>query len=25
VARRGFGRAFRRTVAVPPNFVESVE
>jgi predicted RNA-binding protein YlxR (DUF448 family) len=25
VARRAFGRAFRRSVAVPPNFVESVE
>jgi predicted RNA-binding protein YlxR (DUF448 family) len=25
VARRAFGRAFRQPVAVPPNFVESVE
>src|SRR5204863_4809214 len=25
VARRAFARAFRRSVAVPPNFVESVE
>jgi predicted RNA-binding protein YlxR (DUF448 family) len=25
VSRKAFGRAFRRPVAVPPNFVESVE
>jgi uncharacterized protein len=24
VSRRAFGRAFRRAVAVPPNFVESL-
>jgi predicted RNA-binding protein YlxR (DUF448 family) len=24
VTRRAFGRAFRRSVAVPPNFVESL-